>query len=497
MTPKITPPGDKHPLRGVDGAANGGPSARAPRGAPPPTDAEGGYILIAIPSPNRAAAIHQLALDLSNNVVVLRDGAEVVRHIDSHGAPVLLITDISLPQVDGFEVLRHVRRRAAMTACSVVVVSAHEAMRSAARTLAPSLGIAKILAFDLDRPALKEALSAAWLNGRTAAATGPPAFVSAATDDVGPDVLMNSALMELTRQFNVPMAVAYLRLPDREWFTSFAASHDAPSLFGSLQLGQLLAEVAASGEMLIIPDVEGHPTFASASDPSIKGFASVPLLSAGGSHWGAIGLVEATQLKLGAQDFDALMTRAAELGDRLDRACAPPPLLPSSTEVDIQRLEKLAATDPLTGLANRRGAEQALAAELSRARREKQPLSCVLLDVDRFKRINDTIGHQTGDNVLCQISAILRRSIRAYDIVARWGGEEFLLVLPGATVGAAGALAERIRLEVARMPTPIGEGITVSGGVAEFDRDYNFERTLGLADQRLYQAKAAGRNCVI
>ena len=165
--------------------------------------------------------------------------------------------------------------------------------------------------------------------------------------------------------------------------------------------------------------------------------------------------------------------------------------------MDIQRLEKLAATDPLTGLANRRGAEQSLAAELSRARRENQPLSCVLLDVDRFKRINDTIGHQTGDNLLCQISAILRRSIRAYDIVARWGGEEFLLVLPGATVGAAGALAERIRLEIERMPTTINERITVSGGVAEFDRDYNFERTLGLADQRLYQAKAAGRNCVI
>jgi diguanylate cyclase (GGDEF)-like protein len=496
VTAKTPPPDDKASLRGAGGTANGDARGRGSRGSSSRTDV-GGYILIAIPSPHRASAIHQLALDLSSNVVVLRDGAEVISHIDAHGAPSLLITDISLPQVDGFEVLRHMRRRAAANVSSAVVVSAHEAMRSAARTLAPSLGIAKILPFDVDRPALRDALSAAWHNGRSIAATGPAPIAPASIDDPAPDAMMNAALVELTRQFNVPMAVAYLRLPDRQWFTGFASSHDAPSLFGCPQLGHLLAEVAASGEMLIIPDVEGHPAFASPCDPSIKSFASVPLLSTGGSPWGAIGLVEATRLKLGAPDFDALMTRAIELGDALERVCAPAPAPASATDVDIQRLEKLAATDPLTGLANRRGAEQALAAELSRARREKQPLSCVLLDVDRFKRINDTIGHQTGDNVLCQISAILRRSIRAYDIVARWGGEEFLLVLPGATVGAAGALAERIRLEVARMPTPIGEGITVSGGVAEFDRDYNFERTLGLADQRLYQAKAAGRNCII
>lgn len=492
------PPGDKSSFRGgVEGAASIEPGNGAVRRVPRVADA-GGYILIAISSQNRADAIRQVALDLSSNVVVLRDGAEVIRHLDSHGAPSLLITDISLPQVDGLEVLRHVRRRAAITVCSAVVVSAHEAMRAAARTLAPSLGIAKILPFDVDRPALLEALSAAWLSVQRSTATPPPTFDPGPMEGVSPDVLMNGVLKELTRQFNVPTAVAYLRLPDREWFTSFSASHDAPSLFGSPQLGQLLKEVAESGEMLIVPDVESHPTFASASDPSIKGFASVPLLSAAGLHWGALGLLHATQLKLSAEDLDALMSRAADAGNSLDRACAPaPPVASPPTEMDIQRLEKLAATDPLTGLANRRGAEQSLAAELSRARRENQPLSCVLLDVDRFKRINDTIGHQTGDNLLCQISAILRRSIRAYDIVARWGGEEFLLVLPGATVGAAGALAERIRLEIERMPTTINERITVSGGVAEFDRDYNFERTLGLADQRLYQAKAAGRNCVI
>src|SRR5206468_1484395 len=99
---------------------------------------------------------------------------------------------------------------------------------------------------------------------------------------------------------------------------------------------------------------------------------------------------------------------------------------------DFEALEQLAATDPLTGLANRRGCEQAITSEVSRAKRERKPLSCILIDIDRFKQVNDTFGHQAGDQVLRELSALLRRSVRAYDIVSRWGGEEFLLILPGA-----------------------------------------------------------------
>ena len=114
---------------------------------------------------------------------------------------------------------------------------------------------------------------------------------------------------------------------------------------------------------------------------------------------------------------------------------------PAASDVDerFEALEQLAATDPLTGLANRRGCEKSIAGEISRAERERKPLSCIMLDIDRFKQVNDTMGHQAGDQVLREISAMLRQSVRAYDIVARWGGEEFLVILPGADLEAARA----------------------------------------------------------
>jgi len=89
---------------------------------------------------------------------------------------------------------------------------------------------------------------------------------------------------------------------------------------------------------------------------------------------------------------------------------------------------------------------------------------------------------------------MLRQSVRAYDIVARWGGEEFLVILPGADLEAARQLAERIRVGVQKLPT---RSVTISAGAAEFDADYDFEATLRTADRRMYEAKAAGRNCVV
>ena len=157
----------------------------------------------------------------------------------------------------------------------------------------------------------------------------------------------------------------------------------------------------------------------------------------------------------------------------------------------------MAATDPLTGLANRRGGEKYIANEISRAKRERRPLSCILLDVDRFKQVNDTYGHQAGDQLLRDLSNVLRRTVRAYDILVRWGGEEFLLVLPGVDLEMARMLAERVRVATEALDTHGIGLVTISAGVASFEPDYDFTATLRTADQRLYQAKAGGRNKVI
>jgi two-component system, cell cycle response regulator len=167
-----------------------------------------------------------------------------------------------------------------------------------------------------------------------------------------------------------------------------------------------------------------------------------------------------------------------------------------ATPMDIDSLERLASADPLTGLSNRRGGEKDIAAEISRARRQNTPLSCVLLDLDHFKNVNDTYGHQTGDYVLREVSGLLRRTLRAYDILIRWGGEEFLAVLPGVEREQAFKLGERVRLAVENLRLAGIPGVTASVGVAPLGSDYSFEAMFAAADRQLYRAKGAGRNAV-
>ena len=150
-----------------------------------------------------------------------------------------------------------------------------------------------------------------------------------------------------------------------------------------------------------------------------------------------------------------------------------------------------ARIDSLTGLANRRALEEILAAEISRAQRFAHQLAIVLLDLDRFKEINDSFGHSAGDVMLCAVSRLLTSLARQGDTVARWGGEEFVVVLPETDLG--GARAERLRRTIEAHA--VGDMHTsASCGVATMLPEDNVEELLGAADEALYQAKSNGRN---
>jgi len=213
----------------------------------------------------------------------------------------------------------------------------------------------------------------------------------------------------------------------------------------------------------------------------------------------ALCVLDRKPLTLSAAEIDTFTAFGRHVGLELDRVSvlAPERQLALDMPDDVEALQHLASTDPLTGVANRRGGEKHIANEVSRARREKRPLSCILVDIDRFKSVNDTYGHQAGDQLLRDVSALLRRTVRAYDILVRWGGEEFLLVLPGVGLELARTLADRLRGAVERLETHGLGPVTVSAGAAEFENDYDFASTLRTADRRLYQAKASGRNCVV
>lgn len=164
-----------------------------------------------------------------------------------------------------------------------------------------------------------------------------------------------------------------------------------------------------------------------------------------------------------------------------------------------QHLSHLATRDPLTRLLNRRGLEDALHLSLAHASRKGLPTSALMLDIDHFKKVNDSFGHEVGDHVIREVALIAERASRASDVVARTGGEEFLLILPDTTLDEARVLAERIRLAIGERPLLVDNQripVTVSLGLACASGDINLDELSHEADRALYMAKRGGRNRV-
>jgi diguanylate cyclase (GGDEF)-like protein len=164
-------------------------------------------------------------------------------------------------------------------------------------------------------------------------------------------------------------------------------------------------------------------------------------------------------------------------------------------------LLRLAGTDPLTGAANRRSFLEQCEAEVARSRRFNRPASILMLDVDRFKSVNDTYGHAAGDEVLKALGAAIAKAVRRMDVWGRLGGEEFAILLVETTLPEAALIAERMRQQFAAIVVPFGEhriGFTVSVGVASLSTEAGgLEAALRLADTLMYQAKTTGRNRVV
>jgi diguanylate cyclase (GGDEF)-like protein/PAS domain S-box-containing protein len=165
-------------------------------------------------------------------------------------------------------------------------------------------------------------------------------------------------------------------------------------------------------------------------------------------------------------------------------------------EAKIREVEYISNIDQLTEIANRKRFEEEIQLEIHRAQRYKHPLSLAIFDLDLFKEINDTHGHNTGDRVLRSTVNLVRNYIRSLDRFARWGGEEFTLILPSMELAPAVQACEKLRSLIQQHSVEPGLCITASFGVSEFDPDDSFEDLLRRADDALYRAKALGRNRV-
>jgi diguanylate cyclase (GGDEF)-like protein len=176
--------------------------------------------------------------------------------------------------------------------------------------------------------------------------------------------------------------------------------------------------------------------------------------------------------------------------------------------ISNEMLKYIGLTDALTGVYNRRYMDRRLAEEIARARRQSYRIACMYIDVDHFKQVNDSHGHQAGDDVLREVAARIKAELRMSDALGRFGGEEFVVLLIDADLDSADIVAQRIRASVADRPflLPEGQGlsVTVSIGVAaleDFEREHAIEEVaqelVAQADGALYQAKHQGRNRVV
>lgn len=165
-----------------------------------------------------------------------------------------------------------------------------------------------------------------------------------------------------------------------------------------------------------------------------------------------------------------------------------------------RKLRKMATTDPLTRLFNRRHLTHLARKELAKYERSGHPVSFIVLDIDHFKTINDRYGHEAGDSVLTEVAQVIGQQLRTQDLIGRWGGEEFLVVLPNTSIDAARISAERVRegLLAHQWQVPSGEPITltISAGISEFRQDDDLNSAINRADRALFTSKESGRNRV-
>jgi diguanylate cyclase (GGDEF)-like protein len=207
-------------------------------------------------------------------------------------------------------------------------------------------------------------------------------------------------------------------------------------------------------------------------------------------------------LKLGAADYLAKPFDVQELFARMAR--------PLRVKRILERLDRarsaaehLSLTDPVTGLPNRRDLERRLREEIDRADRTSEPLGCLMIDVDRFKVVNDEFGHSAGDAVLGEVATALQASLRSFDVVARFGGDEFVLLLPGAALEGARQVGEALCDVISTLAIPIGTEhtirLSISVGAVSHDpgSSEDAHALLDRADAALLAAKRTGRNRVV
>jgi diguanylate cyclase (GGDEF)-like protein len=305
---------------------------------------------------------------------------------------------------------------------------------------------------------------------------------------------------------DVPIALISLVDRDRQWFKS----HIGLEATGTPRSMSFCAHaILVPEDVMVVPDARLDARFASnpavTAKPGIIFYAGAPLVSPTGEAIGTLCIADHKPRELTDMQLKMLRGLAEQAITQLEMRRS---LMTLEATIDSQthyvdqlerqqeELEQENATDPLTGLGNRRAFEERLKGELARPPRLGSAVALMILDVDFFKRYNDSFGHPAGDEVLKQLAEVMKRTCRGNDFAARVGGEEFAIVLPDTTRESAFVIAERLRRNVQREVWP-NRPVTISVGVAlATTGNETGEQLAELADMALYRSKRDGRNRV-
>jgi two-component system cell cycle response regulator len=404
----------------------------------------------------------------------------------------IVLLDVMMPGMDGFEVCERLKRNPATHHIPVVIVTALDQPSDRVRGL-------EVGADDfLTKPVSDVALIARVRSlGRLKMMTDELRMRAVTSKEIGIESPEREAVAETGRNGHI------LLIDDR------AASYER---IAAMLKGEHGVDVEADPNEALFHAAEGNYDLLIVS-LGLENFDGLRLCS-------QVRSLERTRnipiLAIAEGDNNVRLVRGLEIGvnDYLQRPIDKNELLARvRTQIrkkryterlrdNVQLSIEMAITDPLTGLYNRRYMESHIGTLLEQAATRGKPLTVLILDIDYFKAINDTHGHDAGDDVLREFAIRIRKSIRGIDLACRYGGEEFVVVMPETDLAVATMVAERLRRRIATEPFPIQQGaraieVTISVGISALGADDNAATILKRADQALYRAKRDGRNRVV
>lgn len=448
--------------------------------------------------------------DKGYDVVALSDGRDLMRALEEED-PDLLMLDIMMPRVDGLQLLEQLKRDQQWRDLPVMMISSMQPEEATVRSL--GLGAADFIPKPFRVRELLARVEARLRYANELRKVRDEADTRAevvdilheVTDSLKPDEIYHILTRRVSRALGLSKCAIVSAQPDEKYGVLVAAAENPMLRNLEIQLSRYpeIRKALESRKAVLVTDVNTDPLYADVRRQWERDGITVPTRS-------AIALPFFIKTELAGVFFlrttgdDPPLTREdAVFADTVIRGAVSAIERAYDLEAaqsDKERFQFLASTDPLTGCLNRRAMLDRLEAELDRARRYDLELTILMIDLDWFKEINDTRGHLVGDNVLRQLGEHLRREARSVDIVARFGGEEFTLVLPETGFEGGSAFAERIRLQVeSHNFAEDGEALhaTVSIGVATFSgQEATVESMIEEADSGLYRAKREGRNLV-